>query len=69
MSRSIHRSRIGNDQIGSAIAMMVMPASGQVAGLIVAVRRVFMMFGVLVMVIMHGVEREIFRAAMIMRDH
>lgn len=61
--------RIGDDQIGSTIAMMVMPACSQITGLVLTVRRVFMMLGVRVMMIMHGVERETFGAAMFVRDH
>lgn len=60
---------IGDDQIGSTIAMMVMPASSQITGLVLTIRCVFMMLGVCVMMIMHGVERETFRAAMFVRDH
>ena len=63
------RSGFGDEQIGAAVAMMMMTSTGATAGLVLAIRGVFMMLGVRVIIIMDGVDRETGRVIMIVRDH
>ena len=63
------RSGFGAVQIGAAVAMMMMTSTGAIAGLVLAIRGVFMMLGVRVIIIMDGVDRETGRVIMIVRDH
>ena len=63
------RSGFGDEQIGAAVAMMMMTSTGAIAGLVLAIRGVFMMLGVRVIIIMDGVDRETGRVIMIVRDH
>ena len=61
--------RFGDNETGSAVAMMMVTASGQVAGFVVAVGHIFMMLGMRVLMIMDGVDRETGRTVMVVRDH
>ena len=63
------RSGFGDEQIGAAVARMMMTSTGAIAGLVLAIRGVFMMLGVRVIIIMDGVDRETGRVIMIVRDH
>jgi len=63
------RSGFGDEQIGAAVAMMMMTSTGAIAGLVLAIRGVFMMLGVRVIIIVDGIDRETGRVIMIVRDH
>lgn len=66
------RGNFGNDQIWSAVAMMMVTAAGAIAGLVIAIAiaiGVLMMLGMRVLKIVDCINRETGRAIMVVRDH
>ena len=68
-NRGVARGGFGDEQIGAAVAMMMMTAPGAIAGIVLAIRGVFMMLGVRVLIIVDSIDREAGWGIMIVREH
>ncbi len=68
-NRGVARGGFGDEQIGAAVAMMMMTTTGAITGIVLAIGDVFMMLGVRVIIIVDGIDRETGRGIMVVRDH
>lgn len=68
-NRGLACGGFGDEQIGAAVAMVMMTATGAIAGLVLAIGGVFMMLGVRVLIIVDGIDREADWDIMIVREH
>ena len=68
-NRGVARGGFGDEQIGAAVAMMMMTATGAITGIVLAIGGVFMMLGVRVLIIVDGIDREAGWDIMIVREH
>src|SRR3546814_20173995 len=61
--------RMGNEQIGAVVAMMMVAARGGVARFLVAIGRIVMMNGMLIDTVMNYIDGDVGGVLIIVRHH